>query len=102
VVEVLNQICAQRRAPRVLFCNNGSEFSSQIMDLWAYQNGVKINFSRPGKPPDNAYMETFNGTLRAECLDTHWLETLEEAKEAVEAWRRNHSLECGAIRGNLV
>jgi putative transposase len=90
VVEVLNRICAQRGAPRMLFCDNGSEFSSQIMDLWAYQNGVKIDFSRPGKPTDNAYIESFNGTLRAECLDTHWFDTMEEAKETIEAWRREY------------
>jgi len=61
------------------------------MDLWAYENGVKIDFSRPGKPTDNAYIETFNGTLRTECLDTHWFGTLEEAKERIEAWRREYN-----------
>lgn len=87
VVEVLNRLRFERSAPKVLFCDNGSEFTSQIMDLWAYQNGVKIDFSRPGKPTDNAYVESFNGTFRAECLDTHWFATLAEAKERVEAWR---------------
>jgi putative transposase len=90
VVEVLNQIRARRGAPKVLFCD-GSEFSSQIMDLWAYQNGVRIDFSRPGKPTDNAFIETFNGTLRAECLDTHWFGTIEEAKERIEAWRKEYN-----------
>ena len=85
VVAVLNQIRVQRGAPKMLFCDNGSEFTSQIMDLWAYQNGVRIDFSRPGKPTDNAYIETFNGTLRAECLDAHWFETVTEAKESIEA-----------------
>jgi putative transposase len=61
------------------------------MDLWAYQNGVKIDFSRPGNPTDNAYIETFNGTLRAECLDTHWFCTMEDAKETIEAWRREYN-----------
>jgi len=69
----------------------GSEFTSQIMDLWAYQNGVKIDFSRPGKPTDNAYIETFNGTLRAECLDTHWFTTLAEAQQSIEAWRQEYN-----------
>jgi len=91
VVGVLNQILVRRGAPRMLFCDNGSEFSSQIMDLWAYQNSVKIDFSRPGKPTDNAYIETFNGTLRAECLDTHWFGTMGEAKETIEAWRREYN-----------
>ena len=91
VVEVLNRIRARRGAPKMLFCDNGSEFSSQIMDLWAYQNGVRIDLSRPGKPTDNAFIETFNGTLRAECLDTHWFETLAEAKERIEAWRKEYN-----------
>jgi len=91
VVNVLNRLCFERRAPKMLFCDNGSEFTSQIMDLWAYQNGVKIDFSRPGKPTDNAFVESFNGTLRAECLDTHWFATLAEAKESIEAWRRKYN-----------
>ena len=69
----------------MLFCDNGSQFSSQIVDLWAYQNAVKIDFSRPGKPTDNAYIESFKRTLRAECLDTHWFATMAEAKEMIEA-----------------
>jgi putative transposase len=70
------------------FCTNGSESSSQIMDLWAYQNAVRIDLSRPGKPTDNAYIETFNGTLRAECLDAHWFGTFAEAKEKIKAWQK--------------
>ncbi len=91
VVEVLNRIRAWRGAPRMLFCDNESEFSSQIMDRWAYQNGVKIDFRRPGKPTDKAYIESFNGTLRAECLDTHWFGAMGEAKETIEAWRRENN-----------
>jgi len=91
VVEVLNRLRIERRVPKVLFCDNGAEFTSQIMDLWAYQNGVKIDFSRPGKPTDNAFVESFNGTLRAECLDTHWFETLAEAQEKIEAWRKEYN-----------
>jgi len=91
VVEVLNRLRFERSMPKMLFCDNGSEFTSQIMDLWAYQNGVKIHFSRPGKPTDNAYVESFNGTLRAECLDTHWFGTLAEAQESIEAWRKEYN-----------
>jgi putative transposase len=90
VVKVLNRMQAQRGAPKMLFCDNGSEFSSQAMDLWAYQNGVRIDFSRPGKPTDNAHVESFNGTFRAECLNAHWFMTLNEAKEIIEAWRREY------------
>ena len=75
----------------MLFCDNGSEFTSQVMDLWAYHNGVKIDFSRPGKPTDNAYVESFNGTLRAECLDAHWFGNLAEACQRIEAWRTEYN-----------
>src|SRR5437016_7159626 len=61
------------------------------MDLWAYDNQVQIDFSRPGKPTDNAYVESFNGTLRAECLDVHWFATLTEAKQVIEDWRREYN-----------
>src|ERR1700758_4692842 len=91
VVRVLQQIREERGAPRMLFCDNGSEFTSQVLDLWAYHNGVKIDFSRPGKPTDNAYVESFNGTLRAECLDAHWFGSLAEAKEIIETWRREYN-----------
>src|SRR5450755_2139382 len=91
VVEVLNRLRFKRSVPKMLLCDKGSEFTSQIMDLWAYQNGVKIDFSRPGKPTDNAYIETFNGTLRAECLDTHWFGTMAEAKQSIEAWRKEYN-----------
>ena len=72
VVRTLSRLKSSRGVPQVLFCDNGSEFTSQVMDLWAYRNGVKIGFSRPGKPTDNAFVESFNGTFRVECLDTHF------------------------------
>lgn len=75
VVRALNAIGQRRGVPKFLFCDNGSEFTSQSMDLWAYHNRVQIDFSRPGKPTDNAYVESFNGTLRAECSDVHWFAT---------------------------
>jgi putative transposase len=91
VVRVLNRLKPERGVPRVLFCDNGAEFTGQTMDLWAYIHGVKIDFSRPGKPPDNAFVESFNGTLRAECLDAHWFQTLAEARHLIEAWRREYN-----------
>jgi putative transposase len=84
VVRTLNQLHLQRGVPKVLFCDNGSEFTSQAMDLWAYHNEVRIDFSRPGKPTDNAFIESFNGTLRSECLDVHWFGSLAEAKQLIE------------------
>ena len=91
VVRVLQAICKEEGAPKVLFCDNGTEFTSQVMDLWAYHRGVRIDFSRPGKPTDNAYVESFNGTLCDECLNTHWFTTMAEAKEIIEAWRREYN-----------
>lgn len=91
VVAVLNRIAAQRGAPQYLFVDNGSEFSGQLVDLWAYHHHARIDFSRPGKPTDNCHIETFNGSFRDECLNLHWFETLDEAKAIIEAWRRDYN-----------
>ena len=91
VVRVLQRIAEERGMPQMLFCDNGSEFTSQVMDLWAYHNQVKIDFSRPGKPTDNAYVESFNGTLRVECLDAHWFGDLAEARQRIKAWRLEYN-----------
>jgi putative transposase len=92
VGRVLNRLKLERGVPQVLFCDNGSEFTEQIMDLRAYRNGVKIDFSRPGKPTDNAFCEPFNGTFQAECLDTNWFQTLPEAKHLIEQWRHEYDV----------
>jgi putative transposase len=91
VVAVLNRIRQNGRVPGTLFCDNGSEFTSQILDLWAYHNKVKIEFSRPGKPTDNAFIESFNGTFRDECLNAHWFESLKDAKMQIHAWRQEYN-----------
>lgn len=91
VVNVLNKLVLQRGAPKYLFADNGAEFTGRIMDLWAYHHKVRIDFSRPGKPTDNAFIETFNGSLRDECLNLHWFNDLQEAKEIIEAWRRDYN-----------
>ena len=71
--------------------DNGPEFISKDVDLWAYWNHVKLDFSRPGKPGDNAYIESFNARLRMECLNEHWFLSLEDAREKVEGWRRDYN-----------
>jgi len=91
VVQVLNRLTAQRGAPKRVFCDHGSEFCSQLVDLWAYQHQVHIDFSRPGKPTDNAHVESFNATLRQECLNAHWFESLQDAQARIEAWRREYN-----------
>lgn len=91
VVNVLNRLTAQRGAPTRLFGDNGREFCSQMVDLGAYQHQVCIDFSRPGKSTAHAHVESFNATLRRECLNAHWCESLHEAKERIEAWRREYN-----------
>lgn len=59
--------------------------------MWAYHHGTKVDFSRPGKPTDNAFIETFNGTFRDECLNLHWFETIAEARRLIEAWRKDYN-----------
>ena len=85
MVRTLNRTKQEGRTSKLLFCDSGSEFSGQALDLWAYQNGVKIDFSSPGTPTDNAFVESFNGTFRDECLNVHWFETLTEAERLIEA-----------------
>lgn len=91
VVQILNRLVAERGVPKYLFADNGAEFTGHLVDLWAYHHGTRIDFSRPGKPTDNAHIETFNGSLRDECLNVHWFATIEEAKMLIEAWRRDYN-----------
>ena len=69
----------------------GSEFSGRLVDLWAYANGVVMEFSRPGRPTDNAYIESFNRSFRDECLNLHGFLSLQEAQEKIEAWRQEYN-----------
>ena len=103
VVATLDRVCRKFGYPKTMRVDQGSEFVSRDMDLWAYQRGVTLDFSRPGKPTDNAFTEAFNGRLRTECLNQHWLMTLADAAEKLEAWRRYYNDErpLGAI-GNKV
>jgi putative transposase len=91
VVATLERVCAEVGYPDSIRVDQGSEFISRDLDLWAYQNNVTLDFSRPGKPTDNAFIEAFNGRLRAECLNTHWFLTLEDARRKLENWRRDYN-----------
>ena len=91
VVESLNRICAERGRPRTIKTDNGSEFISKAMDRWAYERSVELDFSRPGKPTDNARVESFNGRLRQECLNAHWFLSMDDAKAKIGAWRRDYN-----------
>jgi len=87
VVDSLNRICGERGLPRTIKTDNGSEFISKVMDKWAYERGVELDFSRPGKPTDNARVESFNGRLRQDCLNANWFLSLDDAKAKIAAWR---------------
>lgn len=102
VVQTLERICGMIGYPEVIRVDQGSEFISRDLDLWAYAHGVTLDFSRPGKPTDNAFIEAFNGRFRAECLNAHWFLTLADAQEKLETWRKyyNEDRPHGAI-GNV-
>jgi putative transposase len=91
VATVLDEIKRERGVPKEIRVDNGPEFISKELDLWAYGNGVVLDFSRPGKPTDNALIESFNGQLRKECLNTHWFLSLDDAQEKVDAWRKDYN-----------
>jgi putative transposase len=91
VVEALVQVSAVRGIPKKIRVDNGPEFTSKRLDQWAYLNQVELDFSRPGKPTDNAFIEAFNGRLREECLNQNWFLSLEDAFEKVETWRREYN-----------
>jgi putative transposase len=101
VVDSLNRICGERGLPRTIKTDNGSEFISKVMDKWAYERGVELDFSRPGKPTDNARVESFNGRLRQECLNANWFLSLDDAKAKIAAWRTyyNESRPHSALTG---
>jgi putative transposase len=88
VVNVLERIRTERKmVPKRIQTDNGSEFISKEMDRWAYDHKVTMDYSRPGKPTDNPFVESFNGSFRDECLNAHWFLSLEDASEKIEAWR---------------
>ncbi|MFZ0432031.1 MAG: IS3 family transposase [Candidatus Acidiferrales bacterium] len=91
VAEVLGRITMKRSTPKTIRVDNGPEFVSKVLDQWAYRNGVTLDFSRPGKPTDNAYVESFNGSLRDECLNVNWFLSLQDARGKIEAWRRHYN-----------
>ena len=91
VVAVLERLKHTRGLPEVIRVDNGSEFISKAMDRWAYGNTVKLSFSRPGKPVDNAFIESFNGSFRDECLNVNWFMSLEDARKKIENWRKDYN-----------
>jgi putative transposase len=92
VAEVVRAAGDERGAlPARIKVDNGTEFTLRSLDAWAYWNGVELDFSRPGKPGDNAHIEAFNSIVRQECLSQHWFSSLEDARRILEAWRKEYN-----------
>jgi putative transposase len=91
VTRILNEISQIQGLPEIIIIDNGPEFISNALDAWAYQRGVKLTFIRPGKPVENAYIESFNGRLRDECLNENWFLSIEHARRIVEEWRIDYN-----------
>ena len=91
VARVLERLATERGAPDEIVLDNGPELSGKAVDQWAYERGVGLRFIEPGKPVQNAFVESFHGRLRDECLDRHWFLGLADARRTVEAWRQDYN-----------
>jgi putative transposase len=91
VVETLERVSHELGYPQTIRLDNGPEFISKELDLWAFMHDVTLHFSRPGKPTDNAFIGSLNGKFRAECLNANWFLSLDEARQKCEAWRRDYN-----------
>jgi len=90
---VLDRLAESRGLPQSITVDNGPEFDGKVLDQWAYRTGVQLSFIRPGKPNENAYIESFNGKFRDECLNEHWFISLAHARSVIEAWRIEYNTE---------
>ena len=93
LTRILDGICSQRGKPAMIRSDNGAEFTGKAMLIWAHRNGVELRLIEPGKPNQNAYVESFNGRLRDECLNEHWFTSLAHARAVIEAWRCEYNEE---------
>ena len=93
VVAVLERLADSRGLPSSITVDHGPEFAGQVLDAWAYAHGVQLSFIRPGKPIENAYVESFNGRFRDECLNEHWFASIAHARRLIEAWRIEYNTE---------
>jgi putative transposase len=91
VARVLDRLHATIGLPQSIVVDNGPEFAGRTLDAWAYARGVTLRFIRPGKPVENAYIESFNGKFRDECLNEHWFVSLADAKATIEIWRLDYN-----------
>ena len=93
VARVLTRLGTERGLPKMIRVDNGPDFASKALDHWAYWNRVEWDFIRPGKPTANALIESFNGRLRAECLNENWFLSLDDARQKVDTYRRHYNEE---------
>ena len=91
VSRFLNQIIEEREKPAQIICDNGTEFTSKAMFFWSKESSVKLGFIQPGKPIQNAFVESLNGKFRNECLNQHWFRTMEEATYEIDQWRAHYN-----------
>lgn len=91
VAQVLDDVARSRALPTSIVCDNGAEFTSRALLAWAERRGVRLQFIRPGKPVENAFVESFNGRLRDECLNEHWFLGLADARVLIEEWRHDYN-----------
>jgi len=85
VAEVLARVAATRGLPSAIVTDNGPEFAGRVLDQWAHEHGLQFEFIQPGKPVQNAFIESFNGKFHAECLNEQWFLSLANARDAIEA-----------------
>lgn len=93
VIRILENICEFESVPKIITVDNGPEFICLALDKWASQKGIKLHFSRPGKPTDNAFIESFNGKVRDEFLNLYWFTSLEDLKDKARAWSEEYNNE---------
>jgi putative transposase len=93
LTRILDWICSRRGRPKMIRSDNGAEFTGKAMLTWAHRNGVALRLIEPGKPNQNAYVESFNGRLRDECLNEHWFTSLAHARALIETWRCEYNEE---------
>jgi len=93
LTRMLDRLALERGLPQAIRTDNGKEFCGRVMLIWAHARGVRLFLIEPGKPNQNAYIESFNGRLRDECLNEHWFVSLAHAKAVIESWRREYNEE---------
>ncbi len=93
VVRYLEELAQSRSMPKSIIMDNGTELTSKAMFFWSQRTGIKLNFIQPGKPTQNAFVESFNGKFRDGCLNQHWFRSLDEARQIIKAWQKHYNFE---------